>query len=207
MALSNNSAQEYSAPSNYTQGFLQYSERLQETLRLADFHSIARLSQALRECWASNNRIFLCGNGGSAANALHIANDLVFGANAKNGIGMRAEALSANTAIVSCLANDLGYEQVFSHQLDIQASAHDVLVVLSGSGNSNNIVKAIVKAKQLGLETFAILGFDGGKSKGLVDTPIHFAVNDMQVSEDLQLIVGHMVMQDLRDNCPGKNAC
>jgi D-sedoheptulose 7-phosphate isomerase len=80
-------------------------------------------------------------------------------------------------------------------QLAVQARAGDVLIVLSGSGNSPNIVSALEQAKAMQLKTYAIVGYDGGKAKAMADVPIHFDVHDMQISEDLQLIVGHMVMQ------------
>lgn len=83
----------------------------------------------------------------------------------------------------------------FSLQLQTFGQPGDILLALSGSGNSPNILKAIEKGRALGMRTFAILGYSGGKAKTLVDVPIHFPVDDMQISEDLQLIVGHMVMQ------------
>ncbi len=113
---------------------------------------------------------------------------------------MRVAALPANSSVVTCLANDQGYDDIFSHQLAVLAREKDVLIVLSGSGNSPNIVKALEQAQQMGMKSFAVLGFTGGKAKSLADVPIHFEVHDMQIAEDLQLIVGHMVMQWLYQN-------
>ena len=96
----------------------------------------------------------------------------------------------------------MAYEDTFSHQLTVLGRTGDILIVLSGSGNSPNIVKAVVKAKELGMETFALLGFSGGKCLELVDTAIHFAVDDMQIAEDCQQIVGHVIMQWLSENPP-----
>jgi D-sedoheptulose 7-phosphate isomerase len=106
-------------------------------------------------------------------------------------------ALPANPAVLTCLANDIGYADIFAQQLTVLARRGDILIVLSGSGNSPNIVRALEKARELGLTSFAILGYSGGKSLRLADHPIHFAVDDMQIAEDLQTIVGHMVMQRL----------
>ena len=142
-------------------------------------------------------QVFLCGNGGSAANAMHIANDLLYGI-AIGGTGIRVTALPSNTSVLTCLANDLGYDEIFSHQLRVHGTRGDVLVVLSGSGNSANVVKALAQAKDMDMQTFAILGFSGGRCLEIADTAIHFAVDDMQIVEDLQLVVGHMVMQRLR---------
>jgi D-sedoheptulose 7-phosphate isomerase len=148
----------------------------------------------MREAWQAGRRVFLCGNGGSAANAMHIANDLLYGI-AMKGTGMRVSALPSNGSVVTCLANDLGYDEIFSRQLKVHGEAGDILIVLSGSGNSPNVVKALEQARSLRMKSFAILGYTGGKCLQLADVPIHFSVNDMQICEDLQLIVGHMLMQ------------
>ena len=175
--------------------FTDYSRRLQAVLASADWSSVHQLAQALLESWQQGRRVFLCGNGGSAGNAIHLANDFLYGTAKKTGGGIRAIALSANTAVLTCLANDIGYDYIFSEQLAVQAQKGDLLIALSGSGNSGNIVRALEQASAMGVKSFAILGFSGGKSMQLADSAIHFPVNDMQIAEDLQLIVGHMVMQ------------
>lgn len=160
---------------------------------------IPKLAEALLEAWGAGRSIYICGNGGSAANAIHMANDFIFGAGIKNGCGLRVEALSANSAIVTCLANDLGYENIYAEQIRVKGCKGDVLIVLSGSGNSANVVKAIEVANSIGMKTFAILGFSGGRCKEIAQYPIHFEVNDMQIAEDMQLVVGHICMQWLSD--------
>jgi D-sedoheptulose 7-phosphate isomerase len=181
-----------------------YSARLQMVLRSTDWRSVGQLADALRQCWQHGRQVFLCGNGGSAANAVHLANDLLYGVAPSFGGGLRVHALPANMAVLTCLANDVGYDEVFSLQLAVQAHADDVLIVLSGSGNSPNIIKAIEAARKIGMRSFAVLGYSGGEAKALVDVPIHFAIDDMQISEDLQLIVGHMVMQRLCKQKPAQ---
>lgn len=164
------------------------------------FDKIAVLGDSLRSAWQDNRQVFICGNGGSAANALHIANDLFYGvASLCGGAGIRAHAMPANQSIVSCLANDASYANIFSDQLRVYAQPGDLLIALSGSGNSPNIVKALEMSRELGMESFAILGYSGGKCLALADTAIHFAIDDMQISEDAQLIVGHMLMQWLKE--------
>jgi len=175
--------------------FTDYSRRLQAVLASADWSGVYQLAQALLETWQQGHRVFLCGNGGSAGNAIHLANDFLYGTAKKTGGGIRAIALPANTAVLTCLANDIGYDHIFSEQLAVQAQKGDLLIALSGSGNSGNIVRALEQASAMGVKSFAILGFSGGKSMQLADSAIHFPVNDMQIAEDLQLIVGHMVMQ------------
>lgn len=172
-----------------------YTKTLSNALRLADMGEISALADALRMAWRAGHAVFLCGNGGSAGNAQHLANDFIYGVGVNNGGGLRVEALGANTAVITCLANDLGYEHVYAEQLKVKARTDDVLIVLSGSGNSPNVVKALETGNAIGMKTFAILGFSGGRCKELAQYPIHFAIDDMQMAEDLQLIVGHMCMQ------------
>jgi D-sedoheptulose 7-phosphate isomerase len=172
-----------------------YLNILIKILKADSFSRVPPLGEALFEAWRAKNNIYLCGNGGSAGNAIHLANDFIYGAGIKNGYGLRVEALSANPAVITCLANDIGYESIYSEQLRVKAQPGDLLIALSGSGNSSNIVKAIEMGNGIGMKTFAILGYDGGKCKEVVSYPIHFEVNDMQIAEDLQLIVGHICMQ------------
>ncbi len=176
---------------------IDYSLRLQEVLASSDWSNVDLLAQDMFSCWQEKRQVFFCGNGGSAGNAIHLANDFLYGVAKKTGGGLRVHALSANSAVMTCLANDVGYESIFSEQLAVQAQEGDVLIALSGSGNSPNIVRVIEQAKAIGVKSYAILGFNGGRCKDLADVSIHFPVNDMQISEDLQLIVGHMLMQYL----------
>lgn len=181
--------------------FDDYAARLQKVLDSTDWTNVGVLARNLLDCWKAGRQVFLCGNGGSAANAMHIANDFLYGVAKGHGTGLRVHALSANTSVVTCLANDEGYADIFSLQLAALAGPGDTLIALSGSGNSPNILKALEQAKRVGMHSFAILGYTGGKAKAMADVPIHFAVDDMQISEDLQLIVAHMVMQWL---CHGR---
>jgi D-sedoheptulose 7-phosphate isomerase len=172
-----------------------YKERLNYALNQAVMDRVPELGAALRQAWQAGRAVYLCGNGGSAGNAVHLANDLIYGAGMRAGVGLRVESLSANPAVLTCLGNDLGYDEIYAQQLRVKGQPGDVLIVLSGSGNSPNVVKALEVGNQLGLTTFAILGFSGGKCKDLAQVPLHFPVNDMQIAEDLQLIVGHICMQ------------
>ena len=177
-----------------------YTEKLSKALCLDAMQQVPLLGKALREAWQAGRRIYLCGNGGSAGNAIHLANDLLYGAGVRSGVGLRVEALSANSAVLTCLANDIGYDEIYAEQIRVKADRGDVLIVLSGSGNSPNVVKALEAGNALGMSTFAILGFTGGKCKAIAQHPIHFAIDDMQIAEDLQLIVGHICMQWLCAN-------
>jgi D-sedoheptulose 7-phosphate isomerase len=177
-----------------------YANRLSEVLASADWSSVSLLGKDMLEAWQSGNQVFFCGNGGSAGNAVHLANDFIYGVAKRTGGGMRAVALSANPAVMTCLANDVGYDSIYSEQLAVLASEGDVLITLSGSGNSPNILRVLEQAKAMKIRSYAILGYRGGKAKSLADVPIHFPVNDMQIAEDMQLIVGHALMQWLYEN-------
>jgi D-sedoheptulose 7-phosphate isomerase len=188
----------------YITDFLAYTERLNQVLKGADWDAVGRLTAALRKCWRNGNRLYLCGNGGSAGNAMHVANDLFYGIAKGNGLGLSAQALPSNVSLLTCLANDEGYAEIYSRQLAVDGRKGDILAVFSGSGNSPNILRVLEQAQQMGIESYAILGFSGGKAKAMADVPIHFAIDDMQISEDVQLIVFHMIMQWLLRNGPGE---
>ena len=175
-----------------------YLDRLRESFNGELINKIEVLSEDLINTWENNNQVFICGNGGSAANAIHIANDLHYGlgVNAnRDGRGLKVEALPANSAVITCLANDTGYENIFSHQLRVKAKKDDLLIVLSGSGNSPNIINVLKEGNEIGMKSYGILGFDGGKCKSLATNSIHFEINDMLISEDIQMIVFNICFQ------------
>lgn len=191
-----------------TAHFTTYTERLSALLQAFDWAPVAALAEDFRDCWHTDRQIFLVGNGGSAGNAMHLANDFLYGISKHPGSGLRIHALPANSAVLTCLANDEGYEKVFSLQLAVQARPGDILLAFSGSGNSPNILRALEEAKRIGMRSYAVLGFSGGKAKALADTAIHLPIDDMQMSEDTQLIIGHMIMQWLyaqRDCVPSSS--
>lgn len=178
--------------------FAGYACRLGQMLQGFDWAPVSRLAYELFDCWQTGRRVFLAGNGGSGANALHLANDLLCALDKTGRSGIRAQALVTNQAVMTCLANDSGYEEVFAAQLVVLANPGDVLIAFSGSGNSANVLRALEQARWLAMRSYAFLGYGGGKAKALVDVPIHFPIEDMQLAEDAQLIAGHMILQALR---------
>ena len=176
--------------------FERYSSVLVNAIENTSWGHVEALAQEMYKVWRDGRQLFICGNGGSAGNAIHLANDFLYGvASRVDGPGMRVEALAANSAVLTCLANDIGYEEIFAEQLRVKGNLGDLLIVLSGSGNSENVVRALTVANEIGITTSAILGYSGGRCLELAKLPVHFLVEDMQISEDLQLIVGHMCMQ------------
>ena len=172
-----------------------YSERLQQTLQNQDWEPVYRLGVDLQSAWREGRQVFLCGNGGSAANAIHLANDFLYGIDRDHGLGLRVHALPANSSVLTCLGNDIGYADIFSHQLAVLGEEGDLLLVFSGSGNSMNIVKALEMARTKKIKSYAVLGYSGGKALGLADVAIHFPIDDMQIAENCQQVVGHMLMR------------
>jgi len=172
-----------------------YQRRLSRVLADFDWAPVSVMAEDFLDCWRTGRQVFLAGNGGSAGNAVHLANDFLYALSKRSGSGLRIESLSANPAVLTCLANDEGYDHIYSLQLAVKARRGDVLVVYSGSGNSPNILKALEEARRIGMRSYAVLGFSGGKAKALADVPIHCEIDDMQIAEDMQLIIGHMIMQ------------
>ncbi len=182
--------------------FRDYLDRSAKAMNSLDLGKVEMLARAVRQAWIDGRQVFLCGNGGSAANAIHIANDFFYGVAMESGPGIRVQALSANQAVMTCLANDVSYDAIFAKQLRVLGSKGDLLIALSGSGNSKNIVEAIRTAKDMGIESYAILGYSGGVCLTLADHAIHLKLDDMQIAEDAQLVIGHMLMQWLKANGP-----
>ena len=195
-----------STDSTFATGAWAYLDRLQGCFSAANLSAIETLARALLQAWMDGRHVYICGNGGSAANAIHMANDFHYGVGTcgpgPSQPGLRVEALPANAGIITCLANDTGYANIYSHQLQVMGRPGDLLIVLSGSGNSANVVQALQVANALGLKTFAILAYSGGRCRELAEVPIHFAIDDMQIAEDTQLVVGHLCMQWLNSNKP-----
>ena len=173
-----------------------YVNTLTDVLKQLDSEQVKSLVDTLLTMKANNGTLYLCGNGGSAANAIHLANDFTFGISPE-GNALKVEALPANSSVLTCLGNDIGYENIFAHQLKVKANSHDILLILSGSGNSENIIRATQQALDIGMKTVGILGFCGGKVKPMLDQVFHFEIQDMQISEDTQVIVGHILMKVL----------
>src|SRR3990167_8247545 len=136
-----------------------------------------RLARAIKKA----KRVYFAGNGGSAANAIHIANDLI-------SVGVKAQALTADVATVTAIANDFSYEEIFSKQLAVFGEPVDLLIVLSGSGNSPNIIKALEEAKRIGMVTWAIVGRSDCKAIEIADN-CYISNKQMQGAEEIQLMI------------------
>jgi D-sedoheptulose 7-phosphate isomerase len=153
---------------------IEYVKGFEELLRQIDADVIGRIVQCLRQAGNRGATIYVAGNGGSAATASHWVNDLGKATKIAGAAPLRVMSLSDNIAWLTALANDEGYSRVFSGQLENFARAGDVLVVISASGNSPNLVEAVEFARAQGVLTIAFLGFDGGALKEMVDDYLWF---------------------------------
>jgi D-sedoheptulose 7-phosphate isomerase len=197
-----------------TLGLDEYLGRLNGELDRLDRAAIVRFSEALYEAWQAERFIFVIGNGGSAATASHFCEDLgknILRPGDMHDDGkkrMRVLSLTDHVSWITALGNDLCYEEVFSQQLRQYASPGDLLVAISGSGNSPNIIKAVEWANQRGLKTFGMTGYNGGKLKQLQHDGIHVELDDMGMAESIHGCILHWVVEDVhgRVNSAGRFA-
>jgi len=176
----------------------EYTKDLISALNGLDHASIKAVGNTIRQAWKRGASIFVFGNGGSGAAASHLAEDLgkMTTPDFDRPDGrMRIISLTDNTPYILCLANDLGYDQVFSQQMMNLARAGDVAIGISGSGNSPNVVKAFERAREMGMTSIGIVGYDGGKVKVLSDLSVHVRSFDMQICEDIHMHIIHQLVK------------
>ncbi|MFW3146697.1 MAG: SIS domain-containing protein [Thermoplasmatota archaeon] len=180
-----------------------YTEQVIETMRKLDLEKVRELVEMLRDARSGDSSIYIFGNGGSGAAASHFAEDvgkMTIPDYDKPQGRFRIMSLTDNTPYILCLGNDLGYDQIFSQQLMNLGREGDVAIGISGSGNSENVVLALKAARDMGMKTAALVGYDGGRIKGMVDLAVHVPSMDMQVCEDLHMHIIHHVVKALCDN-------
>jgi len=171
-----------------------YADHLGHLLGHLDFAAIGKMVETLLDARSADKTIFFIGNGGSAATASHFANDIGVGTRAP-GKPFRALALTDNVAVMTAIANDDGYEQMFKQQLQILMKDKDVLVAISASGNSPNVIAAVEYARSRESTVIGLSGFDGGKLKDLSDISIHVATTRGEYGpvEDIHMVMDHLI--------------
>ena len=176
-----------------------YLEKVQELLNGLAAPS-ERLIETLFEAFEEERTIFLVGNGGSAAAASHFGQDLAKGtlSSMQAKRRFRVIPLTDNVGFITALANDEGYDSIFEQQLRNLARRGDVLVAISGSGNSPNVLRAVEYARSIGMKSIGVTGFDGGKLRQLADESVHVPIEDMGMTEALHGVVFHLAMAQLR---------
>lgn len=175
--------------------FDSYAAELATAMQKINKDEIDIFAQLVLKARNEQHTVFIIGNGGSASTASHWATDLSKGLFHTTGKGVKALSLVDNTAWISATANDIGYEHVFSDQLRTHGRKGDLLVSISASGNSENIIHAINTAHRLEMQNLAVVGFDGGRAKDIADYTLHIptAHGRYGVVEDIQLAVNHYI--------------
>jgi D-sedoheptulose 7-phosphate isomerase len=175
-----------------------YLSDMQTTLSHLPIDTIEQVVHLLREARIQKKRVFLFGNGGSAATASHLACDLGKGTNAAGKPRLRVVALTDNVPLISAWANDFSYEDIFAQQLQDQVEPGDIVIGISGSGKSPNVLNGIKVARSAGAVTVGLTGFDGGDLKNLVDFCIIVPDDSIDQVEDVHLMLGHVITSCLR---------
>ena len=183
-----------------------YLTELSDIIGRLDRGQIDSAMNALMDAYESGGRVFVFGNGGSAATASHFVCDFNKGVSMNLKKKFEFICLSDNVPTMLAIANDCGYEHVFSMQLEDRLRGNDVILAISGSGNSKNVIKAVEYAKTKGNTIIALVGYDGGKLLGLADLPIHVNVNDMQKVEDVHMVLDHLMSQIIAEKL-GQKMC
>ncbi|MBQ3100396.1 MAG: SIS domain-containing protein [Clostridia bacterium] len=176
-----------------------YTKECTESVLKTDFEALKNIARVILETKNTGARIFTAGNGGSAATASHICNDLAKGCRVYDRVGFKAECLADSTAVVTCLANDFCYDEIYEIMLATKAKKGDVLLVFSGSGNSPNVVRAAKLAREMGITTVGFLGRDGGKLKPLCDHYVIAPTDSMEMLEDMHMLYVHALVVCIRD--------
>jgi phosphoheptose isomerase len=177
-----------------------YADELFRAAKTIDPATLDQAAAILLEAYARDARTFSCGNGGSAAVANHMQCDHVKGVRTTTDLTPRVLSLSTNVELLTAVANDLGYENVFVYQLESQARPGDVLIAVSSSGRSPNIVRALRWARDQGLRTIALTGFDGGAAKITAEVAVHVECANYGIIEDLHQAIMHALAQHIRQS-------
>ncbi len=189
-----------------------FLEKIGHELSRLDAAEVKALSDAVYSCYREDGTIFIIGNGGSGSNASHFCEDVGKGSLRRQDFDddtkkrIRILSLSDNTPYILAWGNDEGFDRIFVEQLKNLARPGDLLIAISGSGNSPNILKAVEWAKKHNVKTFGCTGFTGGKLRGLAHQCLHVALDDMGIVETVHLAAFHWVVDDLHRRLAGMPA-
>jgi len=175
-----------------------YAEEMSRAAKTIEPEAFDRAAAILGEAYVRGARMFSCGNGGSASIANHVQCDHVKGVRTTTDLTPQVLSLSTNVELLTAIANDMGYENVFVYQLQSQSGPGDVLMAVSSSGRSANIVRALEWARDHGLRTIAITGFDGGAARAVAEVSVHVECTNYGIVEDLHQAIMHALAQYIR---------
>lgn len=181
-----------------------YLDLVKDTIAKLDSVQLEKAVDAFMRVYQEGKTMYVMGNGGSAATATHIAGDMVKGASFGLEKRFRVMSFTDNMTAIMAVANDVSYDDIFVEQLKNFIQPGDLVLGISGSGNSKNVVKSLELAKSKGVQTMAFCGYKGGKIRELADIVIHANVMDMEVSEDLHLIAFHTIKKEVMRRLMGE---
>ncbi len=175
----------------------QISKYIQDEKGVLDRLNVVAINEAmnlLEKTLEREGTVYIFGNGGSSATASHYQNDFNKGISEHTDKKFRFSCLNDNVATLMAVANDIGFEEVFRFQLLGKLRPEDIIIAISGSGNSQNVINAVEYAKEQGNKIIGLTGYSGGKLKRLSDISLHVPVNSMQITEDIHMVFDHMIM-------------
>ena len=179
--------------------YLDYVHHKNDLLKNIDFKELDKIINLLKKCFKNKNIVYTCGNGGSSSLADHFTCDFIKQSNNKTNLQVKSISLASNFSLISAIANDFNYDEIFSFQIEKLCKKNDVLFLVSVSGNSPNLVKAIKKAKKMSVKTISFTGFDGGKLAKLSDLNLNFPIANFGIVEDCHVSLMHYLSQYLRN--------
>lgn len=196
--------QEADSLTEFNPGIQDYLDGLKKTIDELAIGQIAAVMERLLAAYRRRAAVYVFGNGGSASTASHFVNDFNKGVSEKLDRGFRFYCLNDNVPTMMAVANDISYDRVFALQLKNYLEPGDVVIAISGSGNSANVIEAVRYANQRDIETIGLVGYDGGELKKLARHCIHVPVDDMQKVEDIHLVVNHIMMALFKEHLEGE---
>lgn len=188
---------------NYQESIKTYIGHEIDTLKALDVDAISDAMNLIMEAYEAQKTIYVFGNGGSSATASHYQNDFNKGVSEHVEKKFNLQCLNDNMATVMAVANDIGFEEVFRFQLQGHIKPGDLVIAISGSGNSKNVINAVEYAKAQGNRIVGLTGYNGGKLKQLSDVSLHAPINSMQITEDIHMMFDHLMMSIFYKNLCG----
>ena len=179
--------------------YLEYINQKNVLLQNIDFRELNKVINLLKKCFKNKNIVYTCGNGGSSSLADHFTCDFIKQSNNKTNLQVKSISLTSNFSLISAIANDINYDQIFSFQIEKLCKKNDILFLFSVSGNSLNLVEAIKKAKKIGVKTISFTGFNGGKLAKMSDVNLNFPIANFGIAEDCHISIMHYLSQYLRN--------
>jgi len=182
-----------------------YFSKLKATIDRLDHEAMDVAVDMVKTTWLAGGQVITLGNGGSALTSLHFINDWVKSISMATGKPFRGTSLASNVGLLTAYANDISYDEIFASQLRSLLTPSDLVIAISGSGNSENVIRAVQFANENGSKTIGLCGYQGGRLKLIAQHVVWVPIDDMQISEDIHFHFGHLVMQCLVNEARGKS--